>query len=168
MKRYAQIKYGKIIYFYETDLEIGELTSIFSPKTYWVDVTNKECALGWEVTHNAECGVVLTPPPPVIEPEQLTAEEEKELIKQSLLSIVDNYLDRTVQERGYDNIAKCVTYEGDIDPIFNREGTAAKQWRSKVYRTCYNILDSVECGYREIPTEAELLSELPKIDWGEE
>ena len=98
---------------------------------------------------------------------ELTAEQQKEKIKKTLLSAVDRYMDKTVQERGYDNIAKCVTYEGDIDPIFNREGTMAKQWRSKVYRTCYNILAGVEAGYRPIPTEAELLAELPRIDWGD-
>lgn len=87
--------------------------------------------------------------------------------KATLLKAVDDYMDSTVQQRGYDNIAKCVTYEGDIDPVFNREGTMAKQWRSKVYRTCYNILAGIEAGYREIPTEAELLAELPKIDWGD-
>ena len=95
------------------------------------------------------------------------AEEQKFQIKKTLLDAVDEYIDKTVQARGYDNIAKCVTYEGDIDPIFNREGTMAKQWRSKVYRTCYNILAGVEAGYRPIPTVAELLDELPRIDWGD-
>ncbi len=97
----------------------------------------------------------------------LTAEQHREQIKQTLLRAVDNYLDGTVQQRGYDNIAKCVTYEGDIDPIFNAEGTAAKQWRSKVYRTCYNILAEVEAGLRGIPTVEELIAELPKIEWGD-
>lgn len=167
MKKYAQVKYGKIIYFYHTDLEIGELSSIFSPKTYWIDVTDRECELGWEVTHNAECEVVLTPPPTPATPIPPTEEEIKEQTKQYLLFEVDELLDKTVQARGYDNIAKCVTYEGDIDPIFNREGTAAKQWRSKVYRACYNILAEIEAGNRPIPTVEELLAELPKIDWGD-
>ena len=95
----------------------------------------------------------------------LTADQEKAKIKATLLKAVDDYMDRTVQARGYDNIAKCVTYEGDIDPIFNREGTAAKQWRSRVYRTCYNILDGIEAGYRPVPTVEELIAELPKIEW---
>ena len=95
----------------------------------------------------------------------LTAEQEKAKIKATLLKAVDDYMDKTVQERGYDNIAKCVTYEGDIDEIFNREGTAAKQWRSRVYRKLYNVLAEVEAGSRGIPTEAELLAELPKIEW---
>lgn len=63
MNKYAQVKGGKIIYFYQTDLSIGELTSIFSPKTFWVDVTDKECGLGWEVSYNSDCEMVLTAPP---------------------------------------------------------------------------------------------------------
>lgn len=106
-------------------------------------------------------------PPEPPKPPTLTQEQQLAKIKKERLKAVDDYMDRTVQERGYDNIAKCVTYEGDIDPIFNREGTMAKQWRSKVYRTCYNILTGVEAGYRPIPTVEELLDELPKIDWGD-
>ena len=108
---------------------------------------------------------IISEEPPA--PPTLTQEQQLARIKKERLKAVDDYMDRTVQERGYDNIAKCVTYEGDIDPIFNREGTMAKQWRSKVYRTCYNILAGVEAGDRPIPTEAELLAELPKIDWGD-
>lgn len=99
---------------------------------------------------------------------ELSPEQQRERIKQNLLREVDRYMDKTVQERGYDNIAKCVTYEGDIDPIFNAEGTAAKQWRSRVYRKCYSILAEIEAGEREIPTKEELLAELPKLDWGDE
>ena len=98
-------------------------------------------------------------------PEVPTLEQQKAKIKGTLLKAVDHHLDKTVQARGYDNIAKCVTYEGDIDPIFNKEGTAAKQWRSKVYRACYNILAEVEGGQREVPTAEELIAELPKIEW---
>ena len=164
MKKYAQVKQGKIIYFYQTDLPIEELSSVFSPKTFWVDVTDKECALGWEVTFNQDCEMVLTAPVKVV-PAVPTEAEIKEQTKQHLLQAVDAYMDKTVQDRGYDNIAKCVTYEGDIDPIFNAEGTAAKQWRSKVYRRCYEILAEVEAGIRPVPTKDELIAELPILDW---
>ena len=102
------------------------------------------------------------PKRPIVE---LTAEQQKAKIKKTLLKAVDDYMDKTVRERGYDNIAKCVTYAGDEDPIFNREGTAAKKWRSKVYRKCYSILAEVEAGEREIPTVEELIAELPVIEW---
>ena len=107
------------------------------------------------------CIISQEAPPKVV----LTEEQKKAKIKATLLKAVDDYMDRTVQERGYDNIAKCVTYEGDIDPIFNAEGTAAKQWRSKVYRKCYDILAEVEAGLRDVPTVEELIAELPEIEW---
>lgn len=108
-----------------------------------------------------DCVISEEPPkPPTLTPEQQLAKIKKERLK-----AVDDYMDRTVQERGYDNIAKCVTYEGDIDETFNREGTLAKQWRSKVYRKCYDILAEVEAGLRDVPTAEELIAELPKLEW---
>lgn len=95
----------------------------------------------------------------------LSEEQQRAKIKNRLLNVVDAYMDNTVRQRGYDNIAKCVTYEGDEDEVFNAEGTAAKKWRSKVYRTCYNILADVEAGKRAIPTKDELLAELPVLVW---
>ena len=81
MKKYAQIMSGKIIYFYHTDLEIGELSKIFSPNTYWIDVTDLECALGWEVTHDAECKIVLTPPKVIEETLEETKSNKLQLVK---------------------------------------------------------------------------------------
>lgn len=89
MKKYAQVKYGKIIFFYHTDFTIEELASIFSPKTYWIDVTDRECGLGWEVTHNAECEIVLTPPPAPVEP-------TLEKLKKEMLTQVDNWTARKI------------------------------------------------------------------------
>lgn len=95
------------------------------------------------------------------------ANEQKAQIKKILIEVVDEYMDGIVQQRGYDNIVKCVTYEGDDDETFNKEGTAAKKWRSKVYRTCYSILADVEAGCRAIPTAKEIIAELPKFEWGD-
>lgn len=164
MNKFAEVKNGEIVYIYSTELSKSELSNIFNPKTIWIDVTDKECDIGWKVYTNERYEVVLEPPIETSN-KQLTAEVQNERIKKRLLRVVDRYLDKTVQERGYDNIAKCVTYEGDIDPIFNAEGTAAKQWRSKVYRHLYNVLAQVEAGEREIPTAQELIEELPKIEW---
>ena len=48
--RYAQPLYGKIIYIYETDLPFEELSTVFDPKTYWVDVTGQDCEVGYIAT----------------------------------------------------------------------------------------------------------------------
>ena len=46
---------------------------------------------------------------------------------------------------------------------FDDEGKAFKKWRSAVWTKSYEILNAVLDGEREIPTEEELLSELPKL-----
>ena len=89
-----------------------------------------------------------------------------EEIKANLLSSVDNYLNSTVQQRGYDNILSACSYAFDeTDKVFAEEGKKALAWRSSVYRKCYDILADVEQGKRNIPTEEELLAELPVLEW---
>lgn len=89
-----------------------------------------------------------------------------EEIKANLLQAVDRYLNETVQVKGYDSILSACSYAFDeTDDIFSNEGKKCLAWRSKVYRTCYNILAQVENGEREIPTEEQLLNELPKLEW---
>ena len=80
---------------------------------------------------------------------------------------IQNYLDTTAQERRYDNIFTAISYVNSTDEIFAREAKACLEWRDKVWRTCYNILDEVEAGLREIPTIEELMAELPVIEWND-
>lgn len=89
-----------------------------------------------------------------------------EEIKQQYLAMVDNYLDETVKTRGYDNILSACSYaDDDTDKVFQAEGIACRKWRSLVYRQCLTILADVEAGKRHIPTEQELIAELPKLEW---
>lgn len=60
MNRFAQILYGEVIYIYETEMSMEQLSTIFSPKTYWVDVTNKQCEVGNTVTFDNEKGFVFS------------------------------------------------------------------------------------------------------------
>lgn len=89
-----------------------------------------------------------------------------EEIKASLLASVDRYLNETVQAKGYDSILSACTYAFDTaDEIFAEEGKKCLAWRSLVYRKCYDIMAQVEAGERAIPTEEELLAELPVLEW---
>lgn len=89
-----------------------------------------------------------------------------EEIKANLLQAVDRYLNSTVQAKGYDSILSACSYAFDTtDEIFAEEGKKCLAWRSSVYRKCYDILADVEQGKRNIPTEEELLAELPKLEW---
>lgn len=91
-----------------------------------------------------------------------TAEE----IKEQLLQAIDNLLDNKVKERGYESIKTAVSYaEEPVVPKFQEEGRLARRWRSLVYQKCYQILDDVLDGKRPIPTEEELIAEMPTLDW---
>jgi hypothetical protein len=58
MNRFAQLLYGEVLYIFETEMPMEQLSTIFSPKTYWVDVTDKQCDVGDTVTFdNDKCFV---------------------------------------------------------------------------------------------------------------
>lgn len=82
-----------------------------------------------------------------------------------MTQMVQKHLDDTAKTRGYDNIMSLCTYITDPDQQFAFEGQAGVNWRSSVWRTCYNIMGAVQQGLRPIPTIEQLLSELPDIEW---
>lgn len=101
----------------------------------------------------------------VVEIPEPTEEEQQALIQAQLTAAVQNWMDKTVQARNYDNIHTACTYAYSTDETFKAEGTACLAWRDDVWRTCYNILNEVLSGTREIPTEEALIAELPKLEW---
>ena len=60
MNRFAQLLYGEVLYIFETEMPMEQLSTIFSPKTYWVDVTDKQCEVGDTVTFDNDKGFVFT------------------------------------------------------------------------------------------------------------
>ena len=101
----------------------------------------------------------------IVGSEYIEAPLTEEQIQAHLTQVVQNYMDKTVQTRGYDNIHTACTYANSTDETFKAEGTACVAWRDAVWRKCYDILAEVKAGTREIPTEEELISELPKLEW---
>lgn len=74
MNKFAQTMYGKIIYIYETMLEKDQLSTIFDPTTYWIDVTGQDVEVGYIVNFIDGVGITFSPP----SNEELTLDEEKE------------------------------------------------------------------------------------------
>jgi hypothetical protein len=85
--------------------------------------------------------------------------------KSRLISAIQSMLDETAKERGYDSILSLCTYATSPTAKFSDEGQAGVSWRDEVWAKGYAILADVESGSRAIPTESELLSELPSFVW---
>lgn len=98
------------------------------------------------------------PPPP--EP---TQEEIQAQIQRQLTDAVQRVLDTKAQELNYDNCLSVCSYIDTGVSKFDAEGKAFRAWRSAVWAKGYEILAQVQAGQRAIPTEAELLSELPQL-----
>jgi hypothetical protein len=103
-----------------------------------------------EVTEHEDAEVIIVPETP----EQIIARLEGAL---------DRHLDAVAKAYRYTNIARMVGYRGDDNPQFNSEGVAAFKWRSAVYTYGIQCIEDVNAGLRTIPTEAELIDELPLI-----
>lgn len=97
-------------------------------------------------------------PPHIPTPEELQA---------NLTRSVQAHMDKTAQERHYDDIFTAVSYVNSSDPVFAAEASALLLWRDQVWRLCYTMLDEVKAGVRPIPSATELLAELPKFEWPE-
>lgn len=89
---------------------------------------------------------------------------EKE-IRSKLTEIVRLYLDDTVAKKDYDNILTACSYCNSTNPIFANDAKICIEWRDNVWETFYNILAEILAGNRSIPTDKELIAELPTINW---
>ena len=96
--------------------------------------------------------------------EEIQAEAQKQLT-----DAVQRVLDNKAQELNYDDCLSVCSYIDTGVAKFDAEGKAFRAWRSAVWAKGYEILAKVQAGERDIPTEAELLAELPElvIDYSE-
>lgn len=101
------------------------------------------------------------------EPAAETTEEKIARRAAEITDQVQELIDSTAHTRGYDNGVSCVSYEGDPDETFNDEAVAFKAWRGRCWRTCYNILASVEHGTVDVDdvTWQYVYERLPVLEW---
>jgi hypothetical protein len=78
--------------------------------------------------------------------------------------IVQNHLDTTATDWGYDTIYTAIGYVGDPDPTFNSEGTMFRNWRSAVWVYVNEEKAKLINGQRTLPTDSEMLAELPLLE----
>lgn len=84
-------------------------------------------------------------------------------IQAQLTDAVQRVLDNKAKELIYDNCLSVCSYIDTGVAKFDAEGKAFRAWRSAVWVKGYEILAQVQAGERGIPTEAELIAELPEF-----
>lgn len=89
--------------------------------------------------------------------------ETNEQIIARLEKAVDSYLDGEAKSLHYESIKTIVSYRDDHNPKFKAEGVAGYKLRSAVYTSSIQLIEDVTKGLKEVPTESELISSLPKI-----
>jgi hypothetical protein len=87
--------------------------------------------------------------------------ETAEQIIARLEGALDSHLDAVANEYRYESIRTMVTYATSEHPVFGAEGRAAVAYRDAVYAYGIQCITDVNAGLRTIPTEAELIAELP-------
>ena len=95
-------------------------------------------------------------------------EKPKDVILKELeaqyTAFVQHILDTEAQKLGYDNCNSVCTYVDTGVAKFDTEGVAFRKWRSAVWAMGYELLAEVQASARPIPTEAELVELLPKLE----
>lgn len=84
-------------------------------------------------------------------------------VQKQLTDAVQHVLDSKAQELLYDSCLSVCSYIDTGVPKFDAEGKAFRAWRSAVWAKGYEILAQVQAGQRPIPTEEQLISELPQL-----
>lgn len=102
-----------------------------------------------------------------VETAEQKADRAQQALQSRLTAAVQRHLDETAQERTYDHMLSLCSYATDPDPVLAAEGQAGVDYRSAVWRHCYGVLNAVTAGERDVPTETELLAELPAFEWPE-
>lgn len=97
----------------------------------------------------------------------LTTEE----IKKNYENLVDRHIDSVAKEKGYARIGvspsvSCLGYASFSNP-WQAEAITFGEWIASLWPALWQIQADVESGARTLPTEAELIAELPTMVWPE-
>lgn len=99
-----------------------------------------------------------------LEAAYLSAAEKK--AQASLTAALNRFLDSKASERRYDNRFTCALRAAFAGP-FQAEGIAFATWLDQCNITAYSIMAECKAGVRPIPTEQELIAEMPVLVWPE-
>jgi hypothetical protein len=86
-----------------------------------------------------------------------------EAMQTRLTAAIDQHVEATAQARGYNSAAHLAGYV--TSNTWQAEAQAFVAWRDAVWLAAFAIIDDVQIGARDVPDEADLIGELPVIEW---
>lgn len=90
--------------------------------------------------------------------------QHQESLQKNLTEALNKHLDSVAKQRRYDDRYTCSLRAG-FDGPFKAEGLAFAAWMDACNIKAYAILAECIAGQRPIPTEEELVAEMPLIEW---
>lgn len=90
--------------------------------------------------------------------------------------VIQNYIDFTAQQRGYDNGYTCASYFDDKNARYASDARIFKDWRSDVWVFVNQLLNQYANAFGEnteipasqlagYPTPEDVIAQLPAIEW---
>lgn len=103
------------------------------------------------------------PQPTQAQIDSVMQEVKNKLITERLEAALDSHIDSEVKKLGYLSLDRLVgVYSNSENPKWKAEALGAAKWNTAIWRTSLMIINEVRQG-RPIPSEEELLSEMPKL-----
>lgn len=90
--------------------------------------------------------------------------QSPEQIQQDLEAVLNRHIDSVAQTKGYDSRITVTLRAGYPNP-WQAEGIAFGAWMDACYAKVFEIMAEVQNGTRSIPTEEELIAEMPPMIW---
>lgn len=104
------------------------------------------------IATQAEIDAILNPPET---PEQIIARLE---------SVIESHIDFVIKSMGYVSLERLVVYQNSTNAKWKAEALGAPVWVTAIWETALSIMNDVQSGLREVPTEDELLALMPKLE----
>lgn len=115
---------------------------------------------GYDFTYCQDWGLVMTP-------DHIARAKEDIIAKKEV--VIDEYCETIARNKGYGRkdvqpSVACSGYSGFTNP-YQSEALAYVAWVAALWPVVYQIMADVMDGIRAIPTDAELIAELPVMTW---
>jgi len=94
-------------------------------------------------------------------------QEQIDAILAQYRAAIQSMIDRTANERQYDDGNSLASYVNSTVPEWAAEAQAFVIWRDQVWTYSLAELEKVKTGQREQPSSGDFLAELPAFEWPE-